>query len=208
MVINRFFEMDWHGSSHRRCSVKKGVLKNSGNFTGKHLRWSLFLILQAFRPKTLLKRDSNTNVSLWNLRNFSEYLFWRASANDCFYISTMNNVNGWYKCIVSFSLSQVSLNYILFTNHDFQQRISNTSDSYILRTFKTINSKWYINTKLIVNDFDWATIIFIIFWDFLMFYQISPLPQAKLWAIFTYKHGIYELPHKLPDDVRLNFLGN
>ena len=31
-------------SSHRRCSVKKGVLKNLRNFTGKHLCWSLFLI--------------------------------------------------------------------------------------------------------------------------------------------------------------------
>ena len=29
-------------SSHRRCSVKKGVLKNFANFTGKHLCWSLF----------------------------------------------------------------------------------------------------------------------------------------------------------------------
>ena len=28
-------------SSHRRCFVKKGVLKNFANFTGKHLRWSL-----------------------------------------------------------------------------------------------------------------------------------------------------------------------
>ena len=30
-------------SSHQRCSVGKDVLKNFGNFTGKHLRWSLFL---------------------------------------------------------------------------------------------------------------------------------------------------------------------
>ena len=28
-------------SSHRKCSVKKGVLKNFSNFTGKHLCWSL-----------------------------------------------------------------------------------------------------------------------------------------------------------------------
>ena len=46
--------------SHRRCSVEKGTLKNFENFTGKHLCWRLFLIkLQAFRPATLLKRDSN-----------------------------------------------------------------------------------------------------------------------------------------------------
>ena len=44
-------------NSHRRCSVKKGVLKNFANFTGKHLCWSPFLILlQVFRPATLLKR--------------------------------------------------------------------------------------------------------------------------------------------------------
>ena len=47
---------------------KKGVLKNFANFTGKHLSWSLFLItFQVFRPATLLKIDSNTNVSK-NLR--------------------------------------------------------------------------------------------------------------------------------------------
>ena len=49
--------------SHRRCSIKKAVLENFPNFTGKHLCWSLFLMkLQAFRPTTLLKRDSNTGV--------------------------------------------------------------------------------------------------------------------------------------------------
>ena len=57
-------------NSHRRCSVKKGVLKNFANFTGKCLRLSLFLIkLQALRLATLLKRDSNTGVFLWNLQN-------------------------------------------------------------------------------------------------------------------------------------------
>ena len=29
-------------SSHRRCSVRKGVLKSFAIFTGKHLCWSLF----------------------------------------------------------------------------------------------------------------------------------------------------------------------
>ena len=53
------------------CSLKKSVLINFGNFTGKHLCWSLFLIeLQAFKPAILLKRDSNTDVFPGNLRNF------------------------------------------------------------------------------------------------------------------------------------------
>ena len=42
---------------------------------------------------------------------------------------------------------------------------------------------------LINSDF------FIMFWDFLMFYQIFLSPQVKRWEIITYKHGIYELPH-------------
>ena len=33
---------DNYRSSHRRCSVKKVVLKNFANFTGKHLCWSIF----------------------------------------------------------------------------------------------------------------------------------------------------------------------
>ena len=49
--------LDLFRSSHQRCSVKKGVLKTFANFTGKHLRQSLFLItLLVFRPLTLLKR--------------------------------------------------------------------------------------------------------------------------------------------------------
>ena len=39
-----------------------------------------------------------------------------------------------------------------------------------------------------------------------MFYQIFLSPQVKRWAIITYKHGIYQLPHKLPNDLRK--LGN
>ena len=50
------------------------------------------------------------------------------------------------------------------------------------------------------------TISFIIFWDFSMFFQIFLSPQVKRWAIITYKHGIYELPHELPNDFRK--LGN
>ena len=41
-----------------------------------------------------------------------------------------------------------------------------------------------------------------------MFYQIFISPQVKRCAIITYKHGIYELPHELPNDLRLRKLGN
>ena len=43
-----------------------------------------------------------------------------------------------------------------------------------------------------------------------MFYQIVLSPQVKRWTIITYTHGIYELPHELPNDLRLDLrkLGN
>ena len=51
---------------------------------------------------------------------------------------------------------------------------------------------------------DLATIIAIIICDFLMFYQFSLSPQV----IITYKYDIYELPHELPNDLRLRILEN
>ena len=48
-----------------------------------------------------------------------------------------------------------------------------------------------------------TTIIFIIFWDFLMFYQIFLSPQVKRCAIITYIHNIHELLQQLPYDLRL-----
>ena len=41
-----------------------------------------------------------------------------------------------------------------------------------------------------------------------MFYQIFLLPKVKRCMIITYKDGIYELPHELPNDLQLRILGN
>ena len=50
-------------SSRLQKFLKIGVLKNFANFTGKNLCWGLFLIkLLAFKPATLLKRNSKTDV--------------------------------------------------------------------------------------------------------------------------------------------------
>ena len=58
-------------SSHSQIFFKIGVLKNVAHFTVKYLCWSLLLInLQAWRHITLSRKDSNTNVFLWNLRIF------------------------------------------------------------------------------------------------------------------------------------------
>ena len=41
-----------------------------------------------------------------------------------------------------------------------------------------------------------------------MFYQILLSPQVKWSPIISNKQGVYELPHKLPNDSRLRILGN
>ena len=41
-----------------------------------------------------------------------------------------------------------------------------------------------------------------------MFHQIFPLAQMKRSDIVSFKHGIYELPHELPNVLRLRNLGN
>ena len=41
-----------------------------------------------------------------------------------------------------------------------------------------------------------------------MFYQVFLSPQVRRWAIITYKHGIYELPHESAKDWRLRILEN
>ena len=81
------------------------VLRNFVNFIGKHLCRSLALIgLQASRPAALLKKDSNTDIFLWNLQNFSEHLIWglRTTASEiCSFTWTalFNKSHFWLKLI-------------------------------------------------------------------------------------------------------------
>ena len=70
-----------HRSSHRRCSVKKGVLRNFAKFTGKHLCQRLFC--NSLQP--YLKIVSGTDVLLWILRNFWEHFFYRTPPDNCFW---------------------------------------------------------------------------------------------------------------------------
>ena len=50
------------------------------------------------------------------------------------------------------------------------------------------------------------TIIFIIFWDSLMFYQMFLSPQVKRCAIVTYEYGIYELLNDFGLPAKVKFL--
>ena len=75
-------------SSHRRCSVKKGVLRNLTKFTGKHLHQSLFFNKVAgLRPPTWLKNRLWRRCFPVNFTNFvrtpflTEHL-WTTASED------------------------------------------------------------------------------------------------------------------------------
>ena len=51
-----------------------------------------------------------------------------------------------------------------------------------------------------------STIMKIMLWDFLIFYQIFLSPQVKQSAVISNKQGVYKLPHKLQNDFSLRIL--
>ena len=77
---------------------------------------------------------------------------------------------------------------------------------HLTKNFLSYVLHFLFPTLLIKNyELAWGiTIIFIIFWDVLMFYQIFLSPQVKRSAIISNKHGTNELPN----DLRLRKLGN
>ena len=72
-LLNYYFKFPYDCCSGFSLAVWKetAICSRFAIFTGKRLCWSLFWIkLQDFWPATLLKKDSNTGVFLWILRNF------------------------------------------------------------------------------------------------------------------------------------------
>ena len=68
--------------------------------------------------------------------------------------------------------------------------------------------KLYVRVLKIVLVPNMPAIIFLIFRDFLIFYQFFLSLQVKWCPIIIYAHGIYELPHELENNLSLRILGN
>ena len=65
-----------------------------------------------------------------------------------------------------------------------------------------------LQDKLVSYFHSKSTVIFITFWDFLMFYQILLSLQVKQSGIISNKRGTYGLSHELPNNLRLRILRN
>ena len=81
MVFLLKYHIHWHPrkgprSSHRRCSTRKGVLRNFAKFTGKDLCQSLFFNkATGLRPATLLKKKLWRRCFPVNFAKFLRTLF-------------------------------------------------------------------------------------------------------------------------------------
>ena len=132
-----------------------GVLKSFVDFAGKNLCRSLFLIkLQAWRSAPLLKRDTNTGVFPWNLRNFSKHLVLRNTAGCCFrslLLKLLYEKNRtWTK----------DLNLLYCYSTERTQKIFSVSS-------RMLDSLAGCLTELRASDFYWMLFSFRLFFDIL-----------------------------------------
>lgn len=74
--------------------LKIGVLKNFANIEVKHLYW---ILLQAWRSSTLIKRDYNTSVFLWHLQKqktfFTKHIRWLVLDGSKIFYDSNNGCN-------------------------------------------------------------------------------------------------------------------
>ena len=92
-----------------RCSVKKVFLKIS-QYSLEHICDG-----QAFRSATLQKRNSNTGVFLWILRNFYEHLF-RKTMQTTASVTSFVTWPRQFACTCPLKSSFQDISYAVLTN--------------------------------------------------------------------------------------------
>ena len=108
-----------------------------------------------FRSTTFLKRDSNTGVFLWILRNFLENLFWRTYANGCFCAQHMctNSFRGALSVLRQFLATESPLKMIKDA-FPFFTHLPNTSRNKGNQTIKFVQVIEYnLENKFIEKSF-------------------------------------------------------
>ena len=93
---------------------------------------------------------------------------------------------GGYLCFLNETLDKVYCNQLRNCNSTNRKKIHST----LLQSIQKLYNHFYNILRL------------------LMFCQIFLSPQVKRCAIITHKHGIYQLPHELPNGLRFRILGN
>ena len=74
-IVNLWVKFPNYRSSHRRCSVRKGVLRTLAKFTGKYLCQSLFFNKVACGACNLIKKETLAQVFSCEFCQISENTF-------------------------------------------------------------------------------------------------------------------------------------
>ena len=87
-------------SSHQRCSLKKGVLRNFAKLTGKHLCQSLFFNKVAGAACNFIKKETLSQVfscefcDISKNTSLTEHLWTTASVfNNTFFVYVLDNTH-------------------------------------------------------------------------------------------------------------------
>ena len=134
------------------------------------------------------------------LRELIPNLIWIIYWYLCIFSRNMIFFVGYCKIYTGWKCKKMLLFFCDNTFFHDENSITHTSIPNVAKF-----AKWRPNCQILLVR---PAIIFIIFWDSLMFYQIFFSPQVKRSEIIIYKHGIYEFPHELSNDLRLRILGN
>ena len=145
-------------SSHKRCSRKKGVLRNFPKFTGKHLCQSLFFNKVAgLRPTTLLKKETLAQVFSCVFCKISENIFFTE------HLRKNASVNSLGHSAVSTSMQNhiTDTIYIIPLHLKQQQLLKDFLQRDVLKISKRNSSLrcWQIFYKMSVKKFIFSAVV-------------------------------------------------
>ena len=158
---------------------RKDVIRKFAKFTAKQM---------CQRPATLLKKRLWYRCFPVNFAKFlrtpffTEHFRWLL----LHFLVTRNNLHYYLETMLMLLRLMMMSCFVVY-------QLTNEVTVNLFLTGTTVGNSCHRNSQHIVS-YVWAwiepIIIFIIFWDFLMFYQIFLLPKVKRCAIITYQHGI------------------
>ena len=117
----------------------------------------------------------------------------------------------WVECVINKTHKSWFEYRIIVCRHYLLQYLENTFPHFNwIYVICIKHEKWPHKATLTKYSLNWLW-IYNQFHNILRLFNVLPsfpLPQVKRCVIITYKHALYELPHELPNDLRLRILGN
>ena len=141
-------------SSHWRCSVKSGVIKNLAKFTGKHLYQSLFFNkVGGLSPATLLKkrlwhRHFPVNFAKSLRTPFLQNTSWRLVLHDAAILVAPTKY--WVKVISIHLINKIFPSFqVIFATHPQKKTAKKSNDDQVYASVNYLKEKRETKIKAI-----------------------------------------------------------